>query len=78
MYPHMRCRTCRWRVSLHQRDLISYSCDFAMLTGTTRLGTLLRKHGKKCPDDEIHRQMKPENCPFYEKGPRAQLNYNRR
>ena len=51
-----RCRHCKYR----SEDAFSYSCDYVWFTGKSRMSQL------QSPE-----QLKPENCPFFEKGRRA-------
>lgn len=50
------CASCKWRAE----QWAPYNCDFVWFTGKSRSSQV------SSPE-----QLKEENCPFYEQGPRA-------
>lgn len=57
-----RCKTCQYR----SPGTIThcYSCDYALITGETRTGNLIKQYG----ENFSRALLEPNNCPFYVKG----------
>ena len=70
----MRCDKCRFR-GLDSTDNRSYTngCDYMSMTGNSRLKGVYQMLGVKRLTKEAQELLRPENCPFFEKGKRGQV-----
>lgn len=55
-----RCKTCQYRATAEH----GYSCDYAMITESTRTGEYMKKYGKNFS----RALLEPEHCEFYTNG----------
>ena len=70
----MRCDKCRFRGS-DSTDNRSYAngCDYLSMTGHSRVKGVYQMLGVKRLTKEARELLRPENCPFFEKGKRVRI-----
>lgn len=60
-----RCELCIYRGTINGQDA---GCAYLQITGKSRLAKVYKRLGVNHITDEVHEELKPENCRHYQKG----------